>query len=71
MCFSLLKLYTLESRKAYCGWTDETVKDYKGPTPQIVGGLADHTRKTLGATYVVSESGTAGPTGGNTRNRTP
>jgi len=25
----------------------------------------------LGSTYTVSESGTAGPTGGNTRNRTP
>lgn len=34
-------------------------------------GLAEHVRKTLGATYCVCESGTAGPTGGNTRNRTP
>lgn len=33
--------------------------------------LASDTRKTLGATYCVSESGTAGPTGGSTRNRTP
>jgi nicotinamide mononucleotide (NMN) deamidase PncC len=36
-----------------------------------VSGLAEHTRKTLGSTYTVSESGTAGPTGGSTRNRTP
>jgi nicotinamide mononucleotide (NMN) deamidase PncC len=36
-----------------------------------VSGLAEHTRKTLGSTYTVSESGTAGPTGGQTRNRTP
>jgi nicotinamide mononucleotide (NMN) deamidase PncC len=36
-----------------------------------VSGLAEHTRKTLGSTYTISESGTAGPTGGTTRNRTP
>jgi len=66
-----LTLYTLESRIAYAGWTEQTVKDYKGPTPDLVAGLAEHTRKTLGAAYVVSESGTAGPTGGTTRNRTP
>lgn len=66
-----LTLYTLESRKAYAGWTDANTKDYKGPTPEIVTGLAEHTRNTLGSTYTVSESGTAGPTGGNNRNRTP
>lgn len=66
-----LTLYTLESRIAFAGWTQDSVKDYKGPTPAIVTGLAEHTRKTLGSTYAVSESGTAGPTGGNTRNRTP
>ena len=56
---------------AYAGWTEEIVKNYRGPTPEIVAGLADHTRKTLGASYVISESGTAGPTGGTTKNRTP
>jgi len=66
-----LTLYTLESRIAYAGWTEQTIKDYTGPTPDLVAGLAEHTRKTLGAAYVVSESGTAGPTGGTTRNRTP
>lgn len=66
-----LTLYTLESRIAFAGWTDEHIKSYKGPTPEIVTGLAEHTRKTLGSTYTVSESGTAGPTGGQTRNRTP
>ncbi|KAF2799892.1 competence/damage-inducible protein-like protein cinA [Melanomma pulvis-pyrius CBS 109.77] len=66
-----LTLYTLESRIAYAGWTEAFLKDYKGPTPDIVSGLAEHTRKALGSTYTVSESGTAGPTGGATRNRTP
>lgn len=29
-----------------------------------MAGLAEHTRKTLGSTYTVSESGTAGPGAG-------
>jgi nicotinamide mononucleotide (NMN) deamidase PncC len=66
-----LTLYTLESRIAFGGWTQDSVKGYTGPTPEIVAGLADHTRKTLGSTYTVSESGTAGPTGGQTKSRTP
>ncbi|KAF1963560.1 hypothetical protein CC80DRAFT_498718 [Byssothecium circinans] len=66
-----LTLYTLESRIAFAGWTQDFIKSYSGPTPEIVAGLAEHTRKTLGSTYTVSESGTAGPTGGQTRNRWP
>jgi nicotinamide mononucleotide (NMN) deamidase PncC len=66
-----LTLYTLESRIAFAGWTQDSIKNYTGPTPDIVSGLAEHTRKMLGSTYTVSESGTAGPTGGQTRNRTP
>lgn len=66
-----LTLYTLESRKAFVGWTDADTQNYKGPTPAIVTKLADNTRKALGSTYTVSESGTAGPTGGNNKNRTP
>ncbi|KAL7771001.1 hypothetical protein CFE70_000941 [Pyrenophora teres f. teres 0-1] len=66
-----LTLYTLESRIAFAGWTQETISSYSGPTPSIVSGLAEHTRNKLGSTYTVSESGTAGPTGGSTRNRTP
>ncbi|MCJ1368469.1 hypothetical protein MMC16_007613 [Acarospora aff. strigata] len=66
-----LTLYTLESRVAFAGWTQDTIKDYKGPTPEIVSTLADNVRKTLGSTYTICESGTAGPTGGSTRNRTP
>jgi PncC family amidohydrolase len=66
-----LTLYTLESRIAFAGWTPQHIENYKGPTPEIVSGLAEHTRKTLESTYAISESGTAGPTGGSTRNRTP
>lgn len=66
-----LTLYTLPSRIAYAGWTQESIQNYKGPTTDIVSGLAKHVRKDLESTYTLSESGTAGPTGGNTPNRTP
>ncbi|KAL9068462.1 MAG: hypothetical protein Q9157_006500 [Trypethelium eluteriae] len=66
-----LTLYTLESRLAFAGWTPQTISSYAGPTPAIVSGLATHVRNTLQSTYTVSESGTAGPTGGQTRNRKP
>ncbi|KAF7174098.1 hypothetical protein CNMCM5623_006441 [Aspergillus felis] len=64
-------LYTLESRIAFAGWTQSHIDSYEGPTPDIVAGLAQHVRNTLQSTYTVAESGTAGPTGGATRNRTP
>ncbi|KAH8801054.1 hypothetical protein F5882DRAFT_374048 [Hyaloscypha sp. PMI_1271] len=66
-----LTLYTLESRIAFAGWTDENIKVYKGPTTDIVAGLATNVRAKLGSTYTICESGTAGPTGGNMPNRTP
>ncbi|KAK7727398.1 hypothetical protein SLS57_002870 [Botryosphaeria dothidea] len=66
-----LQLYTLESRIAYAGWTEENLKDYTGPTPEIVKGIAENVRPKLDTTYTICESGTAGPTGGDTRNRTP
>ena len=66
-----LTLYTLPSRIAYAGWTQESIANYKGPTTDIVSGMAKHVRKDLESTYTLSESGTAGPTGGNTPNRTP
>lgn len=65
------QLYTLESRIAFAGWTQSHIDSYQGPTPDIVAGLAQHVRNTLQSTYTVAESGTAGPTGGATRNRTP
>lgn len=66
-----LTLYTLESRIAFAGWTQESIADYKGPTPEVVKGLAENVRRTLGSTFTVCESGTAGPTGGSARDRTP
>jgi len=66
-----LTLYTLPSRIAFAGWTEDNLKGYSGPTPEIVAGLAKHVRSTLHSTYAISESGTAGPTGRDGRNRTP
>ncbi|THH05945.1 hypothetical protein EW145_g4419 [Phellinidium pouzarii] len=66
-----LTVYSLPSRIAFAGWTEENLKYYIGPTPEIVAGLAKNTREKLQSTYAVCESGTAGPTGGTTRNRTP
>lgn len=66
-----LTLYTLPSRVAYAGWTKDSIAAYKGPTTDIVKGLAEHVRKDLGSSYTLAESGTAGPTGGDTPNRKP
>jgi len=66
-----LTLYTLPSRIAYAGWSQETIANYRGPTTEIVSGLAKHTRKELESTYTIAESGTAGPTGGDSPNRKP
>jgi len=71
-----LTLYTLNSRIAFGGWSQDNLKDYKGPTAEIVAGLATHVRNQLGSTFTLSESGTAGPTnhsftGTLARNRTP
>lgn len=55
-------LYTLESRVAFAGWTQASIDNYHGPNPDLVAGLAKHVRGTLGSTYTIGESGTAGPT---------
>jgi len=66
-----LTVYTLESRIEFAGWTQANIENYRGPSPEIVSGLAENVRSKLGSTYTVCESGTAGPTGGTTKNRTP
>ncbi|KAF2487145.1 hypothetical protein BDY17DRAFT_319707 [Neohortaea acidophila] len=67
-----LTLYTLPSRIAYAGWTQQHIDNYDGPTQDVVKGLAAHVRKDLGSTYTIAESGTAGPSGsGKAPNRQP
>ncbi|KFY90832.1 hypothetical protein V500_04933, partial [Pseudogymnoascus sp. VKM F-4518 (FW-2643)] len=53
------------------GWTEEDTKSYTGPTLGVVTKLAENVRPKLESTYCICESGTAGPTGGTTKNRTP
>lgn len=55
-------LYTLASRLQFGGWTQADLEAYQGPNPALVERLAAHVRGTLGSTYTVGESGTAGPT---------
>ncbi|KIW16915.1 hypothetical protein PV08_04105 [Exophiala spinifera] len=50
-----LTLYTLPSRLAYAGWTQDDLDKYKGPTPEVVEGLARHVRGTLESDYCVGE----------------
>ena len=50
-----LTLYTLPSRIEFAGWTQQNIDNYKGPTPQVVSGLAENVRQKLGSTYCVSE----------------
>ncbi|ESZ98158.1 putative competence/damage-inducible CinA family protein [Sclerotinia borealis F-4128] len=67
-----LTVYTLESRIAFAGWTQENITSYKGPTPDLVAGIAEHVRGKLGSTYCICESGTAGPgASGEGANRQP
>ncbi|KAL5345688.1 hypothetical protein ACLOAV_009442 [Pseudogymnoascus australis] len=62
---------TVSVAETVSGWTEEDTKSYSGPTLGVVSKLAENVRPKLDSTYTVCESGTAGPTGGTTRNRTP
>jgi PncC family amidohydrolase len=56
--------YTLKSRTALAGVPAEEYANYRGTTPELLTSLAESTRERLGATWVIAESGLAGPTGG-------
>jgi len=55
MTNNVAQVYTLPSRLEFAGWTQEDVDNYKGPTPQVVSGLAENVRSKLDSTYCVSE----------------
>ena len=57
-------LYTLNSRIALAGIAPEEYANYHGTTPEMIASLAASMRETLNASWCVSESGLAGPTGG-------
>lgn len=51
----LQALYTLQSRIEFAGWQQSDIDKYKGPTKEIVSGLAENVREKLGSTYCVCE----------------
>ena len=53
-----------EARQAWAGWTEENVKNYRGPTPEGATLMAAKVGETLQATWTIGETGIAGPTGG-------
>ncbi|KAI9002996.1 hypothetical protein DFJ74DRAFT_695510 [Hyaloraphidium curvatum] len=54
-------LYSLASRKAWVGWTDDDVKAYVGPTVDGARGIAKAAMEKLNATWGIGEAGVAGP----------
>ncbi|KAG1743804.1 hypothetical protein EDB19DRAFT_1697035 [Suillus lakei] len=55
-------VYTTNSRRAWAGWTDENLVNYRGPTPELVTELAVNVREQMDVTYCIGESGATGPT---------
>lgn len=54
-------IYSLKSRLKLSGWESQDILNYTGPSEQVVLRLARNLRIELGSTYVLSESGFAGP----------
>lgn len=54
-------VYSLKSRLKLSGWSEEDILNYTGPSEKVVLRLARNLRMDLGSTYVLSESGIAGP----------
>ncbi|KAG2124796.1 hypothetical protein DEU56DRAFT_892882 [Suillus clintonianus] len=55
-------VYTRKPRRAWAGWTDENMVNYRGPTPELVTELAANVREQMDVTYCIGEWGAAGPT---------
>ncbi|KAK6456230.1 uncharacterized protein RJT20DRAFT_42952 [Scheffersomyces xylosifermentans] len=54
-------VYSLKQRLKLSGWTDDEISNYMGPSEQVALKLARTTKYELGSTYVLSETGFAGP----------
>ncbi|CUM67809.1 uncharacterized protein PRCAT00005515001 [Priceomyces carsonii] len=54
-------LYLLKQRLKLSGWSETDIADYMGPSEQVALKLARTTKYELGSTYVLSETGFAGP----------
>ncbi|GEQ68897.1 hypothetical protein JCM33374_g2566 [Metschnikowia sp. JCM 33374] len=55
-------VYSVKQRLKLSGWSDEDIHSYVGPSEQVALRLARTTKYELGSTYVLSETGFAGPT---------
>ena len=55
-------VYSVKQRLRLSGWSDEDIHSYVGPLEQVALKLARTTKYELGSTYVLSETGFAGPT---------
>lgn len=55
-------VYSLKQRLKLSGWSDEEIRNYMGPSEQVALKLARTAKYELGSTFVLSETGFAGPT---------
>lgn len=55
-------VYLVKQRLKLSGWNDDEIQAYVGPLEQVALKLARTTKYELGSTYVLSETGFAGPT---------
>lgn len=54
-------VYSLKQRLKLSGWSEEEISNYMGPSQQVALKLARTAKYELGSTYVLSETGYAGP----------
>lgn len=55
-------IYSLRSRLRLSGWDSEHIRSYTGPSEAVAVKFARNLRVEFGSTYVLSETGYAGPT---------
>ena len=54
-------LYSMKTRLKLSGWSENEINNYMGPSEQVALKLARTTKYELGSTFVLSETGFAGP----------
>lgn len=54
-------VYSLKQRLKLSGWSDDDIRNYMGPSELVALKLARTAKYELGSTYVLSETGFAGP----------
>ncbi|EGV64304.1 hypothetical protein CANTEDRAFT_113999 [Yamadazyma tenuis ATCC 10573] len=55
-------VYSLKQRLRLSGWSADEIRHYMGPSEVVALRLARTTKYELGSTFVLSETGFAGPT---------